>query len=204
VRLLFVCTGNLCRSPVAERLMAAHARRSPDRTAVLVRSAGLAATAGRPMHPLSASALTALGGDPAGFSSSPFQPELAAAADLVLTMTRSQRRKVLEHTPRGLRRTFTLLEAADLLDRADLTALPEISVAERAAVLARRLDAARAQRTTSAADDIPDPIGGDAAAHRTAAESIAQALRPLAAVLLPSAAEPDRSGTVPAPAAAHV
>lgn len=60
--------------------------------AVLVRSTGLEAVNGRDMHPLSAKALIQLGGDPAGFRSTPFAPLLAETSDLVLTMTRGQRR----------------------------------------------------------------------------------------------------------------
>lgn len=86
---------------------------------------------------------------------------------------------MLEHTPRGLRRTFTLLEAADLLTRADLSGIQEIPAGGRAAAVACRMDAARAQRVSTAADDIADPIDGGASAHRAAAEAIASALRPL-------------------------
>src|SRR5689334_3964590 len=132
MRLLFVCTGNLCRSPVAERLTAARARRAGLADDVVVGSAGLGAPTGQPVHPHSAAALERLGGDPAGFASRPFAAELATGADLVLTMTRAQRRAVLEQTPRGLRRTFTLREAADLLPRADPTGLASLPPADRA------------------------------------------------------------------------
>jgi protein-tyrosine phosphatase len=196
VRLLFVCTGNLCRSPVAERLTAARAHRSGLGDDVVVESAGVAAASGQPMHPHSAAALVRLGGDPTGFRSRPFSAELATDAELVLTMTRRQRRAVLEQTPRGLRRTFTLREAADLLPRADLTGVAGLPPAARARELGLRLDAARAGRRSSAADDIDDPIGGKAAAHLAVAEAVAAALAPLADVLFgpPSA---DRTGAVP-------
>ena len=63
----------MCRSPIAERLAAAWAREalahSPEAADVHVASAGLAAVDGRPLDPASAEALTALGGDPAGFRS---------------------------------------------------------------------------------------------------------------------------------------
>lgn len=78
VRLLFVCTGNLCRSAVAERLTLARAARSlagsPELARVEVVSAGVHAEDGARMDPLSARALQALGGDPAGFASRRLPP----------------------------------------------------------------------------------------------------------------------------------
>jgi protein-tyrosine phosphatase len=190
VRILFVCTGNVCRSPVAERLATAWAREklahSPEADMAQIRSAGLSAVANRPIDPHSAAALVELGGDPAGFRSHEFTPELAADADLVLTMTRDQRRTVLEASPRGLRRTFTLTEAADLLQRADLTGLSLLPLTARARELGRRLDAARAGRPTADSDDIADPIGQTAVVHQEVAGLVAAALRPLADVLFTS------------------
>ena len=190
MRILFVCTGNVCRSPVAERLATAWAREklahSPEADAVQIDSAGLSAIAGRPIDPHSAAALVDLGGDRTGFRSREFTPELAQDADLVLTMTRDQRRTVLEASPRGLRRTFTLTEAADLLQRADLTGLSLLPLPARARELGRRLDAARAGRPTAGSDDIADPIGQHAGVHQEVAGLVAAALRPLADVLFTS------------------
>ncbi len=147
MHILFVCSGNVCRSAVAERLATTWAGEklasSPEADAVRIDSAGLGAITGQPIDPHSAAALVALVGDPAGFRSREFTPELAADADLVLTMTRDQRRTVLEASPRGLRRTFTLTEAADLLQRADLTGLSLLPLTARARELGRRLDVAR-------------------------------------------------------------
>lgn len=99
LRLLFVCTGNVCRSPVAQRLATAWARdalaHSPEADGVHVLSAGLTAVEGRQIDPASAHALAGLGGDPAGFGSQPFNRALAEDADPVLTRTRGQRRTVL-------------------------------------------------------------------------------------------------------------
>ena len=54
MRILFVCTGNLCRSPVAERLAVAWAGQSlagsPELARIHVGSAGLAAVTGQPME----------------------------------------------------------------------------------------------------------------------------------------------------------
>src|SRR3712207_1700768 len=127
MRLLFVCTGNLCRSQVAEGVTAAWLAHSSERTQVELVSAGTDAPVGRAMDPSSAAALAALGGDPAGRHAQALTAELANQADLVLGMTRRHRRTVLELAPRSLRRTFTLLEAAQLLRAAevrDLARLP--------------------------------------------------------------------------------
>ena len=138
------------------------------------------------MDPHTAAVLNALGGDADGFRARHYTRELAEAADLVFTMTRSQRHSVLKTTPRGLRRTFTLTEAARLLDHADLTGLPLLPLTERARQLGLRLDAARAWRSSAISDDIDDPAGRPPAVHREVADRIASALRPLADVLFAS------------------
>lgn len=190
VRLLFVCTGNICRSPVAERLTLAQASRalgdSPELERIEVRSAGVQATPGSRIEPHSSRALHTLGGDAAEFRARRLTAELAASADLVLTMTRGHREAVLGLNPRGLRRTFTLAEAADLAGLADLSGLGLTPVDERARELGRRLDAARARRQAGPADDIADPMGQRAAVHADVAARIDRALRPLAAVLFTS------------------
>lgn len=62
---LFVCTANICRSPIAERLaLSVWGTGSP----IAVISAGTHATAGRPMAAEAADALRELGGDPEGSS----------------------------------------------------------------------------------------------------------------------------------------
>lgn len=172
---------------MAEGLVRAWARdalgEQPGRADVQVSSAGLAATPGRPMAAESAAAVSRYGVRTDDFRSQALLPRMADEADLVLTMTREQRRGVLEGTPRGLRRTFTLREAAELLVRADLSGLSDTTRSDRAAHLARRLDAARGSGPP-ADEDIVDPIGQPAPVHREVAEAIVTALRPLADVLL--------------------
>lgn len=200
---LFVCQGNTCRSPVAERLAGDWAREAlgvePIKAGIRIGSAGLGARDGEPLHPMSAEALQKLGGHPGEFRSRRFAPELADAG-LVLTMTERQRRSVLELMPLGLRRTFTLTEAAALLPLVDVADLASMAPGDRAAELARRLHEARARRPAPSWSDIDDPIGQRPSVHRESAEKIAAALRPLADVLF----SPSSHGTgAPPPLRAH-
>src|SRR5260370_26018200 len=78
--ILFVCTGNMCRSPLAERLAGRWLTGSA--AGVGVSSAGTHAGAGAAMHPDSAAALRRLRRDPRGLLSRPLTPPLAAGADL--------------------------------------------------------------------------------------------------------------------------
>ncbi|MGY1652043.1 arsenate reductase/protein-tyrosine-phosphatase family protein [Geodermatophilus sp. SYSU D01119] len=181
MHLLFVCTGNICRSAVAERLLTGWVGDLVEH--LEVSSAGVAATPGRPMHRASARALEQLGGDPTGFTSRRLTAGSVQRADLVLTMTRQHRRTVLELAPRGLRRTFTLAEAAGLLPLADLAGLTSLPPALRAAELGLRLAGARARRPGRVSDDIPDPMGQDDAVHDAVAVRVAGSVRALADVL---------------------
>jgi protein-tyrosine phosphatase len=188
MRLLFVCTGNLCRSPVAERFALAMAERALGSSAasILIRSAGVGTTDGRHMDSHSAQALIELGGDPEGFASQQLIPRRAEEADLTLTMTAQQRHEVLKQAPRGLRRTFTLAEASalmSLMDDRDLRDVTTFPIERRAAELAVHLNEARILRRTSRDDDIMDPIGQPKRVHREVAATIADHLEPIGRVL---------------------
>jgi protein-tyrosine phosphatase len=165
---LVVCLGNLCRSPLAERLLRL---RLADSRGVRVSSAGVRAVVGAPMDASAALELTRLGGDPSDFVARQLTAELVTDADLVLAATRQLRSQVVELAPTALRRTFTLRELAALLeerpwpsDPADLRALVTAAADWRGSV-ADRDDAL----------DVPDPIGGPASLHREAAELAAAA-----------------------------
>ncbi len=185
MRLLFVCTGNICRSPLAERLAVRWAEQALGANAatVHIRSAGTDALDGKAMDKRSAAALVELGGDPTGFKAQTVDPRMAEDADLVLTMTRRHRRLVLGAAPRALRHTFTLPEAADLLRTADLRGVVELPMSHRARELAVRLNDGRARRRGHESDDVFDPIGESSGVHKQVADRIVRKLRPLADVL---------------------
>lgn len=70
-QVLFVCIGNVCRSPLGERLLAARL----DGERFEVRSAGIAAMVGSPMVPEAAAHLAAYGGGDEGFVSTQLVPD---------------------------------------------------------------------------------------------------------------------------------
>jgi protein-tyrosine phosphatase len=142
---LFVCTGNVCRSPIAERLTTALSGQLGI-TGVTVSSAGVRAVIGREMHPDAAQIVEHYGGDPRDFTARQINPKIAGGADLVLTMTREHRHAVLEMAPRQLRRTFTLKEAAAIVAQCGARQIDELS-------------ALRAQVPAGEFFDIADPIG---------------------------------------------
>jgi protein-tyrosine phosphatase len=178
---LFVCTGNICRSPIAERLGRACLEPAHGAEADLVRigSAGVAAVVGREMHPDSAAVLRGYGGDPSGFAARRLTAELVEDADLVLTMTRAHIRKVLRVAPRALKRTFTLREAAALLPMAEREALDGPTLPVGIADRVRRMSDLRSCRERGPQDDVPDPMGRPVEEHQLAGALIAEAVVPL-------------------------
>lgn len=167
VHVLFVCTGNICRSPTAERLLAAHAA-AEGILGLSVASAGTRAVVGHPVERTAAQVLTELGGDPWGFTARQLSPEMIDDADLVLTMAAAHRAKVLAHRPAALRRTFTLREAALLVPS-------EVGDEPAAVQLARHRRGFRSSEL-----DVPDPIGLARRDFDVAGRMVADALGVLA------------------------
>lgn len=195
VRILFVCTGNICRSPMGERLTRAFLDDALGASAAAVgtTSAGTHAVVGKGMDPSSELVLAGLGGDPNGFQARQLTAEMVNAADLTLTMTRHHRRDVLKLAPRAMFRTYTLREAADLLTNVDLAALPPVlPLRERATALVAALGAQRAtrRRTERDADDVLDPIGQRGSVHQEVGDQIFASLIPLLTALCGDPSEP--------------
>jgi protein-tyrosine phosphatase len=198
--ILFVCTGNICRSPFAEILTRALiADRMGRRGAACftVSSAGTHGLVGAPMDELSRAELAPWRLDGAaadGFAARQLDPRIVGCADLVLTAERRHRSFVVGLEPRALPVTFCLRELARLLDLVDLDELPTNPIA-RAHAVARAASQARGLLAYATAEDdaIPDPIGLPPGAHRSTARHIAAAAYRLVQAL-----------TVPAPQGAVI
>ncbi len=96
-RLLFVCTANICRSPMAEGLARAYG--NERRWRVESRSAGTRALDGHPAAPNAVKALRELGIDIRENRSQPVTDELVAWADRILVMEMRHAQDLREEFP---------------------------------------------------------------------------------------------------------
>ncbi|HEX5741204.1 MAG TPA: phosphotyrosine protein phosphatase [Pilimelia sp.] len=195
---LHVCMGNICRSPMAERLLALAVRRRvrdlgwPLDPTDLVYSHGAGTGGwhvGQPMNTPAARELRDRGADPVGFAARKLRGDQLDASDLVLTATAEQADYVAELRPDAADRTFVLGELGRLLPVVAAAALPAAGpdpklVYARGAAL---VEAARAARGAGPlpSDDLVDPYGLADAAFTRVADEIAATVNPLAALLLP-------------------
>ena len=93
-KILVVCMGNICRSPVAERLLAA-----AGATRWMVSSAGVGALVGHPADPMAAEVAAAHGVSLAGHVARQFTAELGRQQDLILVMEPGFRAAVAAQAP---------------------------------------------------------------------------------------------------------
>jgi protein-tyrosine phosphatase len=182
-----VCTGNICRSPFAERLLRAKLdeQLGTEAERIEVSSAGTWGLVDEPMMAESADTLRRYGGTPEGFAARALVAEQIEEADLVLGLTRDHRGEVVTMVPRAAGRTVTLLEYARLLTgvvAADIAAAGADPVERFRAITATafgRRGLVPIEDPTD--DDVPDPYRGSLAGYDRAAELIARALEvPLA------------------------
>jgi protein-tyrosine phosphatase len=174
---LMVCTGNLCRSPLAEHLAAAHF--PPETThRPVIRSAGVHAQPDEPMHPHAAALLRARGCDPDGFRSRRLTTDLVETSDLVLCATREHRSTVVGLAPRALRRTYTMREFGRLTSAVRPADIPIGEVRPACEFLVSAAwDARCAGRVVPASlDDLSDPIKEGRTEFETCAAMIEDAL----------------------------
>jgi protein-tyrosine phosphatase len=178
--ILFVCTGNVCRSPYAERRLR---QLLPDAD-VPIGSAGTGALVGSGIEAEASAELSRLGADISDFSSRALSPALLKGADLVLTMTRAHRGEVARLHPASMRRTYALGDFADLC-RASQAWRPIAPTRPWLPQVAA--EAAAARGTVPPRDvteiDVVDPYGRSARTHTEAFDRIEGFLAVVVAVL---------------------
>jgi RpiB/LacA/LacB family sugar-phosphate isomerase len=111
--ILFLCTGNVCRSPMAEGLFR-HAVKGRGEFRVV--SAGLGAVDGQPPTPHSVQAMKEIGIDISQQRSRALTAELVRSADLILGMTHSHTDTVALLYPSAAEKTFLLREFDETLE----------------------------------------------------------------------------------------
>lgn len=165
LHILFVCTGNICRSPTAERLAIAYASEM-EIADFSASSAGTNAVIAHPMHTDAALVLQQLGGDPAEFAARQLTAKVAAAADLILTMSARHRDRVLELCPSKLSKTYTLTEASRLASDFDAETISDLA-------------GLRPKLASQDRADVPDPIGHSTEVFELIGTQIADLLLPI-------------------------
>lgn len=180
-RVLVVCTGNICRSPAAERLLAARLGAQ-----VQVASAGVRAVVGSPMMRTMARLVAGAGADAHGFAARQLTADMVRESDLVLTMTRAHRAAVVELAPAAVRRTFALRELARLAVAADASSTgpwPSDPAGRVRALPARASQQRGRVPAATQDDDIDDPYDRGDAAYQRAFGEIDDAVQRVVAAL---------------------
>lgn len=163
--ILAVCTGNICRSPMAEGLLRVALERRFGVGAPDVSSAGTTGLEGYEASPEGVEAARELGADIEGHVARRLSTAMAEEADLLLCMASEHRAIVEAATPSLAPRTFTLKELVRLLESLPVPDGDPFEVRLSAADAARRAGAV----PPSQDDDIADPLGQPLEAYRAIA-----------------------------------
>jgi len=188
-RILFVCTGNTCRSPMAEALLKGLAHEKG--LMIAVRSAGISTINGMSVSSNALNSLQRRGIQHQG-SSSIVQAEAIEWADLILTMTSGHKRQLLQLYPDVMDKIFTLKEYAYIDDalQVQLLELEQLySELQMQQILGKQITEGQRRRLVQLENSIPsfdisDPFGGSQTVYDQCSEEIEEAIFKLVDKLL--------------------
>ena len=170
---LFVCTGNICRSPTAEALARRELARYPG-APIQLSSAGSHALEGNPAASRSMLAASSRGASLERHFARELTRRRVRAADLILCMAAEHRPFVLSYDRSAASRTFLLATFARVASQWEWLAGSPAELVALAAEHARELDG----------DDVDDPLGHPAEAYAACAERLDGLVTPVIAALV--------------------
>jgi protein-tyrosine phosphatase len=187
---LHVCMGNICRSPMAERLLARAVRDRGGDGLLRSVSAGTGGWhEGEEMNPPAARQVRARGGEPTGFEARKLRGDFIDEADLIFTATADQYDYVVALRPDAADRTFVMGEFGRLLGAVDAAALPPAgddaaSVHARGAAIVEAINQLRGSDGPMPGDDLDDPWGRGDQTFQRIGDEIEDTTVPFAKLLL--------------------
>jgi len=116
-KILVVCTGNACRSPMAEGFLR---KDLSQKDGFIVKSAGISAVDGMMPTPYAVDVMKDEGIDIAGYLSSALSKDFAKAADLILVMAQMHKKSIIDTMPELKDKVYLYNEFAGLGDNADI------------------------------------------------------------------------------------
>lgn len=180
-RVLFVCSGNVCRSPAAERLLRHHLD-VLSLSGIEVGSAGTTALVGDPVSEPMADLISKAGGDAGGFAARQLVPALLREADLVAAMTSAHRTAAVTTFPASVQYAYTLTQLGAMLSHVDPQDIgSHAAAADAGSRLAAAVALGKRYRALGVdpADDIVDPYGRSAAVYSHSFQQIVDGLAPV-------------------------
>ena len=153
--ILVVCSGNICRSPIAEGLLRRAIERRDDIETPVLGSAGTIAMEGAPATREAVAAAAERGVDISRHVARRLTDPMIAGADLLVCMAAEHREEIEERVPDARDRSFTLKELTRLLEHDTAPA----DIRGRIARAARARDDGALTETDRFDQDVVDPLG---------------------------------------------